>query len=132
MRTRRSLCTILIAALTIGYAPWLTSFGQQPSPSPADPQGFQSRTERTVESLLNPHGNLVFKVTKARTCADCHRMEPAARDRVEVLDNAAVRGLIAQGKGAHKGRFADCFRCHAGGRLGVEKYVDPAGGKPRP
>lgn len=132
MRARPSLRAVLIAALAIGYAPWLTSPGQQPSASPADPQGSQIRTERSGESLLNPHGNLVFKVTKARTCADCHRMETAARDRVEVLDNAAVRSLIAQGKGAHRGRFADCFRCHAGGRLGVEKYVDPAGGKPKP
>jgi hypothetical protein len=42
-----------------------------------------------------------------------------------VLDNGAVRGLIAKGKGAHgPGRFADCFRCHSGGRKGVEKYSD--------
>jgi hypothetical protein len=123
---------VLIIVLAIGCVPALMFFDRQPSASPADSHGSMYAVGQTGESLLNPHGNLVFKVTKARTCADCHRMETAARERVEVLDNAAVRGLIAQGKGAHKGRFADCFRCHAGGRLGVEKYVDPAGGKPKP
>jgi hypothetical protein len=124
--------TVLIIVLAIGCVPALMFFDRQPSASPADSRGSTYTVEQPGESLLNPHGNLVFKVTKARTCADCHRMETAARERVEVLDNAAVRGLIAQGKGAHRGRFADCFRCHAGGRLGVEKYVDPAGGRPKP
>ena len=123
---------VLIIVLAIGCVPALMFFDRQPSASPTGSHGSTYAVGQTGESLFNPHGGLVFKVTEARTCADCHRMESAARGRLEVMDNAAVRSLIAKGKGAHTGRFADCFRCHAGGRLGVEKYVDPAGEKPKP
>ena len=72
---------------------------------------------------LNPHGDLVFQATNTKLCSDCHGSGAAKGAGPTVLDNGAVQGLKAKGKGAHgPGRFADCFRCHAGGRLGVEKY----------
>lgn len=75
--------------------------------------------------LLNPHSDLVFRATGTTSCRDCHASVKGSTGRSAVLDNAAVRGLIAKGKGAHgPGRFADCFRCHSGGRKGVEKYSD--------
>jgi hypothetical protein len=75
--------------------------------------------------LVNPHSDLVFRATGTTSCRDCHASVKGPTGRHAVLDNAAVRGLIAKGKGAHgPGRFADCFRCHSGGRKGVEKYSD--------
>jgi hypothetical protein len=68
----------------------------------------------------NPHSDFIFRVTGTQSCLDCH----AGKDKPKygLLDNAAVRGLIAKGKGAHgPGRFADCFRCHAGGRVGPDR-----------
>lgn len=74
--------------------------------------------------IVNPHSDLVFKATGTTSCRDCHAVTRST-GRLAVLDNAAVRGLIAKGKGAHgPGRFADCFRCHSGGRKGVERYSD--------
>ncbi len=82
---------------------------RQPDPGSAD--------------TMNPHGDLVFRATSTKFCSDCHGSGAAKGARPTVLDNEAVRSLKAKGKGAHgPGRFADCFRCHAGGRLGVEKY----------
>jgi hypothetical protein len=78
-----------------------------------------------VGDILNPHSDLVFNATGTTSCRDCHAPMKGATRHPAVLDNAAVRGLIAKGKGAHgPGRFADCFRCHSGGRQGVEKYSD--------
>lgn len=75
--------------------------------------------------IVNPHSDLVFRATGTTSCRDCHASMKGSMRRPLVLDNAVVRGLIAKGKGAHgPGRFADCFRCHSGGRKGVEKYSD--------
>lgn len=75
--------------------------------------------------MVNPHSDLVFRSTGTTSCRDCHATMNGSMRRPAVLDNAAVRGLIAKGKGAHgPGRFADCFRCHSGGPKGVEKYPD--------
>ena len=75
--------------------------------------------------IVNPHSDLVFRATGTTSCRDCHASMKGSMRRPVVLDNAVVRGLIAKGKGAHgPGRFADCFRCHSGGRKGVEKYSD--------
>jgi hypothetical protein len=75
--------------------------------------------------IVNPHSDLVFRATGTTSCRDCHASVKGSTGHPAVLDNAAVRGLIAKGKGAHgPGRFADCFRCHSGGRKGVEKYSD--------
>jgi len=76
-----------------------------------------------VATAVSPHGDLVFRVTGTKFCSDCHGSGATKGTTLSVLDNEAVRSLKAKGKGAHgPGRFADCFRCHAGGRLGVEKY----------
>ncbi len=76
-----------------------------------------------VDQTNNPHSDLIFRATGAKTCWDCHR---AARDQSlspVTLDNDLVRNLRSKAKGIHgPGRFADCLRCHAGGRKGVEKY----------
>jgi len=77
--------------------------------------------EEIGADVLNPHSDLVFRATGATRCADCHGRD--RQGRMVVLDSAPVRDLIAKGKGAHgAGRFADCFRCHAGGHQGVEGY----------
>jgi hypothetical protein len=71
--------------------------------------------------IVNPHSDFVFRVTGSTSCTNCHRFE-AKRAQPVVLDNPAVRMLVAKGKGAHGlGRFADCLRCHTGGHLGREK-----------
>lgn len=84
-----------------------------------------AETQDDLGRLVNPHSDLIFRVTDATSCRDCHAPVKGSPERLAVLDNGAVRGLIAKGKGAHgPGRFADCFRCHSGGRKGVEKYSD--------
>ena len=66
----------------------------------------------------NPHGDLVYKATRATMCSDCHGAPKRQDLPPPVLNTEPVRELIAKGKGNHgPGRFADCFRCHAGGRL---------------
>ena len=83
----------------------------------------QPQAPESNPSVTNPHGDLVFRATKTTSCTDCHRVDQAKGGRFLLLNNAAVKDLIAKGKGAHSGgRFADCFRCHAGGRKGVENY----------
>ena len=73
--------------------------------------------------VLNPHSDLIFRATGAESCRDCHRAEKDHSLSRHVLDNDLVRNLRAKAKGIHgPGRFADCLRCHAGGRKGVEKY----------
>ncbi|CAI4033916.1 hypothetical protein DNFV4_04358 [Nitrospira tepida] len=74
----------------------------------------------SAEPPFNPHGNLVFRVTGATSCRDCHAAGRSS-SAWPVLDNELVRVLVAKGKGAHAGRFADCFRCHPGGRLPSER-----------
>jgi hypothetical protein len=75
----------------------------------------------STETPFNPHGNLVFRVTGATSCRDCHAAGRSTSGVWPVLDNERVRALVAKGKGAHAGRFADCFRCHPGGRLPSEQ-----------
>lgn len=78
---------------------------------------------RVNDQLPNPHSDLIFRATGAHSCLDCH-----ARDKTGVLiarplENDRVRQLRDKAKGIHgPGRYADCLRCHAGGRKGVEKY----------
>jgi hypothetical protein len=82
-------------------------------------------SEDGLDGLVNPHSDMIFRATGTTSCRDCHGSVKGSMGRSRILDNAAVRGLIAKGKGAHgPGRFADCFRCHSGGRNGVEKYSD--------
>jgi hypothetical protein len=85
--------------------------------------GGVSPASVAVDQTPNPHSDLIFRATGAKTCWDCHR---AARDQSLsplTMDNDLVRNLRSKAKGIHgPGRFADCLRCHAGGRKGVEKY----------
>jgi hypothetical protein len=76
--------------------------------------------QESAEPPFNPHGNLVFRATGATSCRDCH-VAGRSSSAWPVLDNERVRALVAKGKGAHAGRFADCFRCHPGGRLPSEQ-----------
>lgn len=76
-----------------------------------------------VDQTVNPHSDLIFRATGAKTCWDCHRAERDKSLSPRALDNDLVRNLRSKAKGIHgPGRFADCLRCHAGGRKGVEKY----------
>lgn len=76
-----------------------------------------------VDQTINPHSDLIFRATGAKTCRDCHREERDQSLSPRTLDNDLVRNLRSKAKGIHgPGRFADCLRCHAGGRKGVEKY----------
>lgn len=71
---------------------------------------------------INPHGEFIFRVTGTTSCNACHVFS-AESGRPLLSNNEAVRSLIARGKGNHgPGRFADCFRCHAGGRLPGDRY----------
>lgn len=76
----------------------------------------------------NPHGDFIFEVTGTKSCMDCHGRNDPRGGRLTVLDNAAVQNLKAKAQGVHgPGRFADCFRCHAGGTLGIGKYKKSGG-----
>lgn len=81
-----------------------------------------SGQEALEGGAVNPHGDVVFRATGTSSCRDCHASDPDGRLRPKPEDNEAVRALVAKGKGAHgPGRFADCFRCHPGGRTGAER-----------
>ena len=76
-----------------------------------------------VDQTPNPHSDLIFRVTGAKSCRDCHAVEKSGAMIARPLDNDLVGTLRDKAKGIHgPGRFADCLRCHAGGRKGVEKY----------
>ncbi len=76
-----------------------------------------------VDQTINPHSDVIFRATGAKTCLDCHQAERDQSLSPWTLDNDLVRNLRSKAKGIHgPGRFADCLRCHAGGRKGVEKY----------
>ncbi|TKB82639.1 MAG: hypothetical protein E8D44_11470 [Nitrospira sp.] len=76
-----------------------------------------------VDQTINPHSDLIFRATGAKTCRDCHQAERDQSLSPRTLDNDLVRNLRSKAKGIHgPGRFADCLRCHAGGRKGVEQY----------
>ena len=76
-----------------------------------------------VDQTINPHSDLIFRATGATSCWDCHRAERDQSLSPRTLDNDLVRNLRSKAKGIHgPGRFADCLRCHAGERKGVEKY----------
>lgn len=66
-----------------------------------------------LDGIVNSHSDLVFRATGTTSCRDCHVSVKGSTGRPRILDNAAVRGLIPKGKGAHG---------HSGGRKGVEKY----------
>ncbi len=76
----------------------------------------------TTGAMSNPHGEFIFRATGTRSCAACHAFTVGLAGRPTLLDNATVRDLIEEGEGAHRpGKFADCLRCHVGGRLEIEE-----------
>ena len=77
----------------------------------------------TMGMTLNPHGEIIFRVTGASSCSDCHRMNSGKETaRPTLLQNATVRHLIEAGEGSHQpGRFAKCLRCHVGGQREVKE-----------
>lgn len=86
--------------------------------------GHSEKGSSLPEALpLSPHGDVIFRVTGTNSCLDCHRRSDRQGGRLVVLDNSAVRDLKAKAKGIHgPGRFADCFRCHAGGKVDRGTY----------
>lgn len=86
-----------------------------------DAQGVEIRD--IGDQALNPHSDLIFRATGATSCQDCHAIGKSGSLIPQPMDNDLVRTLRNKAKGIHgPGRFADCLRCHAGGRKGVEKY----------
>jgi len=85
--------------------------------------GSEAKLYAAESQLLNPHSDLIFRATGATSCRDCHRIGKDGGLSPQPIDNELVRKLRNKAKGIHgPGRFADCLRCHAGGRKGVEKY----------
>jgi hypothetical protein len=69
----------------------------------------------TYGTMMNPHGEFVFRATGAGSCTDCHDFSAGPETDSFVLDNAVVRRLMEEGKGAHqRGKMADCLVCHGG------------------
>ena len=79
-------------------------------------------TAITFNRLENPHGELIFRATGAKSCSDCHMMKSFDGEKGgTLLRNVLVEHLIQQGEGAHRpGHFAKCLMCHRGGQLEVE------------
>jgi len=75
------------------------------------------------DQMPNPHSDLIFRATGANSCGECHAFGKNGVLIPTPMDNELVKTLRDKAKGVHgPGRFADCLRCHAGGRKGVEKY----------
>jgi hypothetical protein len=87
-------------------------------------QGFLAPI--TVGLTENPHGEFIFRVTRARACSDCHAVESKGDiTHFMLLENAQVRHLIHEGEGAHRsGHFARCLNCHIGGQRDIEEEND--------
>ena len=77
----------------------------------------------TVGWFGNPHGEFIFRVTGANSCSDCHLMKAqSGKPGPILLNNSRVKHLVHEGEGAHQvGGFADCLRCHKGGRFEVDE-----------
>ena len=115
---------VAIVSAVLVLVVFLVSLGREPATHIAHiAMSGADAAQDGLDGIVNPHSDLVFRATDTTSCRDCHVSVKGSTGRPRILDNAAVRGLIAKGKGAHgPGRFADCFRCHSGGRKGVEKY----------
>jgi hypothetical protein len=112
--------------MVAGWAPMSGGSLQTAMPAAfAADQGVAGESEPpgAGSQVLNPHSDLIFRATGAKSCRDCHRAERDSSLSRQVFDNDLVRNLRSKAKGIHgPGRFADCLRCHAGGRKGVERY----------
>ena len=115
---RVMLCVLLLTGvLSFKTAP--TVSGVVPGPETGRPLNILD----TEDHVSNPHSDLIFRATGARSCKDCHGIGKSGVLITKPLDNDLVRALREKAKGIHgPGRFADCLRCHAGGSKGVEKY----------
>lgn len=130
-RIARRLLVHSMTVLMVGIAGSMAGALEQPLSAGADgSQAVGAEGSPAVDSLpLNPHSDLIFRATDAKACGDCHLVDRDGALRPHVADNDLVRRLRARAKGVHgPGRFADCLRCHAGGRVGVERYLS----EPRP
>lgn len=79
----------------------------------------------TIGALVNPHGEFVFRATGTHSCSACHDFSTGLESHATLLDNAIVRHLMEEGKGAHRpGKMTHCLACHTGGRLEVEEEGD--------
>ena len=120
---------LFTAAAIVTVAIWYGwGLGAVPAPATAMAASILSRVEQPADypDILNPHSDLIFRATEAKSCLDCHRANRAGGPSAQLQDNELVQGLKAKAKGIHgPGRFADCLRCHAGGDKGVEKYRKP-------
>jgi cytochrome c2 len=118
---------ILVALLIVAGGAWVSG-GSSRTAMSADLAADQPIAEEAGplaagSQMLNPHSDLIFRATGAKSCRDCHRAERDDSLSPQVVENELVRNLRSKAKGIHgPGRFADCLRCHAGGRKGVEKY----------
>jgi len=118
---------LLVMLLLVAEGAWVTGGSSQsaiPAVLAADQHVTGEAESLGAESqVLNPHSDLIFRATGAKSCRDCHRVERGNGLSPQVLNNDLVRNLRSKARGVHgPGRFADCLRCHAGGRKGVEKY----------
>ncbi len=128
--TLRRLLVHSMTFLLVGIAWSIGGALAQPlSAGAIGPQAVGAEGSPAVDGQpLNPHSDLIFRATGAKACGDCHLVDRDGALRHHVVDNDLVRWLRARAKGIHgPGRFADCLRCHAGGRVGVERYL----GEPR-
>jgi hypothetical protein len=67
----------------------------------------------TDRKQVHPHGEFVFRATATTSCRTCHAFGARVVDKPTLLDDPAVKRLLAQGQGAHvRGRMADCLACH--------------------
>ncbi len=76
----------------------------------------------TTGAMKNPHGEFIFRVTRATSCSDCHWMRSAqGKKRMILLSNSHVSHILEEGEGVHTlGHFARCLNCHRGGKLDIE------------
>ncbi len=118
---------ILVALLIVAGGAWVGGGSSRTAMSAAlaadQPVAEEAEPLGAGSQMLNPHSDLIFRATGAKSCRDCHRAERDDSLSPQVVENDLVRNLRSKAKGIHgPGRFADCLRCHAGGRKGVEKY----------
>ncbi len=121
---------LFTAASIVTVAIWYGwGLGAVPAPATAMAASASlSQVEQPADypDIPNPHSDLIFRATEAKSCLDCHRANRTGGPSAQLQDNELVQGLKAKAKGIHgPGRFADCLRCHAGGDKGVEKYRKP-------
>lgn len=132
-RTLRRLLVHSMTFLMVGLAGAIGAALKQPlSAGVNGPQAVGAEASPEVDSQpLNPHSDLIFRVTAAKACGDCHRVGRDGALSPQVMDNDLVSWLRARAAGIHgPGRFTDCLRCHAGGRVGLERYLPET--RPRP